>query len=407
MKEKLIKLAKLIVDFGVNIQKDQVLLLHSDVECAPLARLVTEAAYKKGAKRVIVKYIDEYQTRLDYKYASIDVLTKIQDYTIDEYKYYMDIKAARVLIKSSYPGLMSDIDSNKMQKAIIAFNTAISFYREFVTNNNVQWNIIAVPNILWAKKVFPNVEENKAYELLWDAILKASRINEDPIKDWKKNNKKLSFYKEKLNESKFKKMHFINNQGTDLVVGLIKNHIWAGGTEKTIDGIMFAPNIPFEEVFTMPDKYEVNGKVVSTRPLEWQGKLIEDFYLVFKNGKVIEYDAKKEKETLGNILKVDEGSSYAGEIALISADSPISRSKILFYNTLFDENASCHLALGKAYPMNVLDGDKMKKEELENINSNYSLIHVDFMFGSDDMEIYGIKEDDSKIKIFSNGNFVI
>ncbi|MFA5720044.1 MAG: aminopeptidase, partial [Acholeplasmataceae bacterium] len=223
----------------------------------------------------------------------------------------------------------------------------------------------------------------------------------------KKHNKALKTHSTLLNEYNFKQLHFKNSLGTDLVVGLVKDHIWVGGGEVAANGVYFNPNIPTEETFTMPDKLVTSGKVVATKPLNYGGKLIEDFYLEFKDGKVVNYDAKKEKETLKNILTFDENASYIGEIALISHDSPINNTNILFYNTLFDENASCHMALGRAYPMNIKGGIGADIKDLEKRGYNNSMVHVDFMFGSPDLEITGLTYDGKKIKVFEKGNFVI
>ena len=275
--------------------------------------------------------------------------------------------------------------------------------------NKVQWTIIAAPNAVWAKKVFPHLEVDKAVEALWSAIFDASRVTEknDPILEWEKHNKTLLAHNKILNDFNFKSLHFKNSVGTDVIVELVKDHVWAGGGEKATNNVYFNPNIPTEETFSMPYKWGTNGRVVATKPLNYQGKLIEDFWLEFKDGKVIAYDAKKEKGALTNLLDTDKGSSYIGEIALISHDSPISNTNILFFNTLFDENASCHMALGRAYPMNVKNGVNIPIKELEKIGYNNSMVHSDFMFGSEDMEITGTKQDGTKVKVFEKGNFII
>jgi aminopeptidase len=262
---------------------------------------------------------------------------------------------------------------------------------------------------VWAKKVFPDMEEDKAEEALWDAIFKASRVTEDndPVKEWNEHNARLIKHNKILNDFQFKALHFKNEIGTDLTVELVENHVWSGGQEEATTGTVFNPNIPTEENFTMPLKTGVNGKVVATKPLDYQGNLIEDFWLEFKDGKVVDYDAKEGKDNLKNLIEFDEGSSYLGEVALIGYDSPISQSNILFFNTLFDENASCHLALGRAYPMNIQGGTEMSKEELEKCGYNNSMAHVDFMFGSKDLDIVGETKDGKKVQIFKDGNFVI
>jgi len=272
-----------------------------------------------------------------------------------------------------------------------------------------QWTIVAAPNPVWAMKVFPGLEETEAVEALWKAILEASRVTEDnnPVEEWNQHNEIIFKHNQILNNYNFDTLHFTNKLGTNLTIRLVDNHIWAGGGEHTPDGLLFNPNIPTEENFTMPHRHGVNGKVVATKPLEYQGKLIEDFWLEFKDGKVVAYDAKVNKDILENLLKFDEGSSYLGEIALISYDSPISNSGILFYNTLFDENASCHLALGRAYTINVKGGTEMSLEDLKAIGYNHSMAHSDFMFGSSDLQVTGITKEGMKVVIFKNGDFVI
>ena len=243
---------------------------------------------------------------------------------------------------------------------------------------------------------------------MWEAILKACRVTEDgdAVKEWEDHMEKIARYNRVLNEYNFTTLEFKNSLGTNLSVKLVKNHIWGGGGEKAQNGVFFAPNIPTEETFTMPDRNGVNGKVVATMPLNYMGKLIENFSLEFENGKVVAYKAEKEESTLKKLLETDEGSNRLGEVALISHNSPISNMNILFYNTLFDENASCHLALGNAYTMNIKDGNTLSEEELIKRGYNKSCEHVDFMFGSSDMEIVGIKENGEKVQIFKNGNFV-
>jgi aminopeptidase len=275
--------------------------------------------------------------------------------------------------------------------------------------NRSQWTIVAAPNPVWAKRVFPDLEEDQAIDALWDAILQASRVTEDndPIQEWKEHNDRLLTHNKILNDYQFDHLHFKNSLGTDITIKLVENHVWAGGGETSTKGVWFNPNIPTEENFTMPHKTGVNGKVVATKPLNYQGNLIEDFWLEFKDGQVVDYDAKKEKDALKNLIEYDEGSSYLGEIALISYDSPISNSGILFFNTLFDENASCHMALGRAYPMNIKGGTEADLEDLKAKGYNFSMAHSDFMFGSADLQITGTTKDGKKVTIFKDGDFVI
>lgn len=407
--ELLEKYAKLIVEVGANVQKEQLVVINSSTETRELARLIVKASYNSGAKQVVVSWKDEFVTKLGFEGMSIETLEDVPQYSIDRLKYFVDQGACVISITSPIPGLNAGVDPNKMQKSSIAGMKSFKFYHDHMMGNRTQWCVIAAPNKIWAKKIFPNLNENDAFEALWNAILSASRVTEtnDPVKEWEKHNEVMLAHNKVLNDYQFDSLHFKNSLGTDLVVKVVNNHIWAGGGEYSYKGVYFNPNIPTEENFTMPDKYGVNGKVFATKPLNYQGNLIEDFWLEFKNGKVVAYDAKKQKETLKNLLDVDEGSRYLGEVALISHDSPISNSGILFLNTLFDENASCHLALGRAYPMNVKDGNSMTKEELVKAGSNQSMIHSDFMFGSEDMSIEGTLKNGEKVTIFKNGNFVI
>lgn len=403
------KLAKLAVRVGVSVQKDQVVVVRATTETKEIAREVVKEAYLAGAKKVHVQWSDDYVSHSSLTYQSIDSLEDIAPWIPVQMQHLVDKGACFISLASPMPGLNQDIDSVKSQKAGIALQKAIAFFREHLMGNKVQWTIIAAPNAVWAKKVFPHLEVDKAVEALWSAIFDASRVTEknDPILEWEKHNKILLAHNKILNDFNFKSLHFKNSVGTDVIVELVKDHVWAGGGEKATNNVYFNPNIPTEETFSMPYKWGTNGRVVATKPLNYQGKLIEDFWLEFKDGKVIAYDAKKEKGALTNLLDTDKGSSYIGEIALISHDSPISNTNILFFNTLFDENASCHMALGRAYPMNVKNGVNIPIKELEKIGYNNSMVHSDFMFGSEDMEITGTKQDGTKVKVFEKGNFII
>lgn len=407
--ELLEKYAKLIVEVGANVQKDQVLVVSSPVETYELTRLIVKAGYNAGAKNVVVQWGDPYVARSAYDGKSLESLGKIPQWTIDQAKELMKQEACIVSITSPVPGLNKGVDPLKMQTAGLAQMKAFKFIQDHMMGNNTQWTVIAAPNKAWAKQIFSELDEDVALETLWAAILKASRVTEtnDPIKEWQKHSKTLLTHNNILTDYQFDSLHFKNNLGTDLTVQLVENHIWAGGGTKSTKGIDFNPNIPTEENFTMPYKFGVNGKVVASLPLDYRGNLIEDFWLEFKDGKVVNYDAKKQLESLKSLLEVDEGSSYLGEVALISYDSPINNTGILFLNTLFDENASCHLALGRAYPRNVQGGNSMTPEELIAVGSNQSMVHSDFMFGSKDMKVIGTKKDGTKVIIFKDGDYVI
>jgi aminopeptidase len=409
-KEKLMeKLAELAVKVGANVQKDQMVVVNSSTETKELARMITKKAYEAGAKKVMVNWADDYVSRYGLDSMSVETLSTVPEWQIDKYKELVKEGACVISITSPIPGLNKGVDPKKMQEASIARSKALSFYQDHMMGNRSQWTIVAAPNPVWAKRVFPDLEEDQAIDALWDAILQASRVTEDndPIQEWKEHNDRLLTHNKILNDYQFDHLHFKNSLGTDITIKLVENHVWAGGGETSTKGVWFNPNIPTEENFTMPHKTGVNGKVVATKPLNYQGNLIEDFWLEFKDGQVVDYDAKKEKDALKNLIEYDEGSSYLGEIALISYDSPISNSGILFFNTLFDENASCHMALGRAYPMNIKGGTEADLEDLKAKGYNFSMAHSDFMFGSADLQITGTTKDGKKVTIFKDGDFVI
>ncbi|MFA6890413.1 MAG: aminopeptidase [Bacilli bacterium] len=406
--KKLQKYAQLIVKVGVNVQPEQLLFINSPVDCAPFTRILVEEGYKAGAKNVMVRWNDDLINKTYYTYVKEEEIKAFPDHVTQLFHYVVDEKAAVISISAPTPGLLKDVDPKKMQLSSIVANEKIGFYRKHMMGNGSQWCVVAYPTMAWATKVFPELTAKEAFNQLLDKILEASRVRDDnnPVHEWEQHIKTLANHNALFNQYQFESLHFVNQLGTDLTVHLVEHHVWAGGAELGQNGVEFAPNIPTEETFTMPHKYKVDGRVVSTKPLNYQGKLIEDFYLDFKDGKVIGYDAKSEKDALKSLLELDEGSSRLGEVALISFDSPISQTNILFYNTLFDENASCHLALGNAYTMNVQGGHDMDEASLEAVGYNKSITHVDFMFGSRDLEVIGTKKDGTTITIFKNGNFV-
>ncbi|MGE4320952.1 MAG: aminopeptidase [Acholeplasmataceae bacterium] len=403
------KLAELAVKVGANVNKGQIVVVRVSTDTVEIAREVSKQAYLAGAKRVFIEWGDEFVSRDYLMFADDETLVEVPQFIIDKYHYYVDNNACFISISSPIPGLHKDVDPAKSQKSMIATSQAIHFWREHMMGNRSQWTIIAAPNAIWAKQVFPNLGEEEAVEKLWEAIFDASRVkvDSDPILEWAKHNEVLLAHNKVLNDYNFKHLHFKNSIGTDLIVELVEDHIWAGGGEHAANGTYFNPNIPTEETFTMPYKFGTRGKVVATKPLNYQGKLIENFWLEFKDGKVVDFGAQKEEATLKSLLDTDEGSRYIGEIALISHDSPISNTNILFLNTLFDENASCHMALGRAYPMNIKGGIGAPIAELEKKGYNNSMNHVDFMFGNEDMEIIGLTHDGVEVKVFEKGNFVI
>lgn len=402
--------AKLAVINGVNVQKGQPLVINAPVEAYELARECVDVAYGQGASRVTVNYIDDHNDRAGFKNIALEELVKIPKWREEKKKHEVETRTCYLHILGSDPDLYKGIDPNKIQQANLAYMKVFKKYQYYTMNNIGQWSIIAYPNLAWAKKVFPKLKADDAMEALWKAILKTSRVQLNKTMDnWSAHNKEIHDHSALMNKYNFKSLHFKNSVGTDLVVGLVKNHIWEGGfdTARGDFKVNFNPNIPSEEVFTMPDCYHIDGKVVSTKPLSYNGNIIEQFSITYKDGKVIDFDAKNNKEVLKNLIEMDEGTKSLGEVALISYNSPISKSGILFYETLFDENASCHLAIGACYPTNIKGGADLSRKQLKKLGGNDSMEHVDFMFGSKDMSIVGETYDGKKIQVFKNGNFVI
>ena len=408
-KELLQEYAKVAIELGVNPKKGQYLIINAPVEAYEFVQMCVKHAYEYGAGDVDVMWSDNYINRLAYEHEETDTLKEVPNWVIERKKWQIDKNYCILHIESGDPGLLDGIDGEKIKAVRMEQMKAMQPFHYYSMNNIGQWSIVAYPNKKWAKKVFPELNEEEAVAKLWDAILYTSRIFEgkDALEEWNNHNNEIHKHSKLMNDYNFKSLHFKNALGTDIKVGLIKDHIWAGGDEKTPDGQIFNPNIPTEEIFTMPDRYHIDGTVVSTKPLNYGGKLISSFSLTFKDGKVVEALAQDNQETLDALLNTDEGSRSLGEVALISHNSPISNSGILFYDTLFDENASCHLALGACYPTTVKGGEELSKEELFERGGNDSLNHVDFMFGSSDMNIVGETEDGQLIQIFKDGNFCI
>ena len=402
------KLAALLVKKGVNVQKDQPVVINASVRDAGFVEKIVKYAYEAGAKYVSVEWSDSKVAKMAYQYQSKETLAEIPQWMYDKRKYQQDGGACYISVASGKPGEMADVDGEKIRTANMAFYSKMADLMSYTMNNEGQWTIAGVPSVEWAKVVFPDLPDDEAFEKLGDAIFAVTRVTEDndPIADWNEHDKELIEHAKKLNEYNFEKLHFTSELGTDLYVGLVKKHIWVGGGCTTPKGVYFDPNMPTEEIFCMPLKTGTNGIVYASKPLSYNGKVIKDFWLRFENGKVTDYDAKEEKEALKTLLDFDEGSRYLGEVALVPYDSPVSASGILFFNTLYDENAACHLALGRPYPENIEGGVDMSKEELAAHGANDSMQHNDFMFGTKEMDIDGIKEDGTVVPVFRKGNFV-
>ena len=406
--QKLEEYARLVIRSGINVQKDQEVVINAPVDCAPFTRLMVKEAYEAGAKEVIVHWKDDLINRYKFDYAPLEVFEEIPEWRAESYNLYAKRGAAFISISSSDPEILKGVPSEKLIANSKASEKALTFYRNKMMSSEVQWNVVAIPEKAWAKKVFPNLSTEDAMEKLWEAIFTALRIGDgNTVEKWVSHDNNLSDKCKKLNEYQFKKLHYKNQLGTDFIVGLVDNHKWEGGSEVAGNGARFLANMPTEEVFTMPHKDIGEGKVVSSMPLSYQGNLIENFSLTFKEGKVIDFSAEKGYDTLKDMLSMDEGALHLGEVALVPFDSPISNMDILFYNTLFDENASCHFALGRCYPTNVVGGTQLDDEGLQAIGGNTSMIHVDFMVGTSDLQITGITESGEEIPVFRDGNWVI
>ncbi|NLP40795.1 MAG: aminopeptidase [Veillonellaceae bacterium] len=401
------KYARLIVKTGINLQKNQTLVISSPIECAEFTRVVSEAAYKEGARDVVIRWTDELSTKIRYLLAPEEVFDEFPDWQKEFFMFYVRQGAAFISIAAEDPELLKDVEASRVVRAQKASSMALKEYRERLMSNKNVWCVASVPTKAWAAKVFPELPVDRAVDKLWEAIFKTVRVdNDDPVKAWENHKSNLKQSMEFLNSHKFKYLHYKNSLGTDLTIELPDNHIWLGGSEYSPEGVEFIANMPTEEVFTLPKKTGVNGRVVSAKPLNYNGNLIENFSFIFKEGRITEYSAEKGYEILKSLIETDEGSHYLGEVALVPFDSPISKLDILFYNTLFDENASCHLAIGKAYPVCIKCGENLNKEELDAIGVNDSLVHEDFMIGTEDLEITGTTADGREILIFKNGNFV-
>lgn len=406
-KENLLKkYAKLAIYQGVNVQKNQTLVISSPIECAKFTRMLVEEAYIKGAKEVVVQWNDELTGKLKYKYSPMEVFETVPEWVKESRLSYAKEGACFLSISASDPELLKDVDPKKVATFRKVSSIASREFSSRLMSNENAWSIVSIPTVGWAKKVFPNVSEDEAVEKLWDAIFKIVRVDsQDPVKAWEEHKNTLKKNMDFLNSKRFKSLHYTNSLGTDLIIQLPEKHLWAGGAEFTQDGTEFIANMPTEEIFSMPKKTGVNGKVVSSMPLNYGGNLINNFSLTFKDGKVVDFSAEEGYETLKNLLDTDEGAKYLGEVALVPYNSPISNSNIIFFNTLYDENASCHLAFGKAYSLCIKDGEKMSEEELLKEGANDSLTHVDFMIGTKDLQITGTTYDNEKFDIFVNGNW--
>ena len=406
-KKRLEKYAELIVKCGLNVQKGQEVVVQCGLDQPEFVTMVVEELYKAGAARVTVEWSHIPVTKLAYTYCSLETLSEFTEIAEAKLKRRLDKLSCLLWLDPDDPDGLPGTDHEKVAKARMAQYPFIKPYSDAL-ENKYQWCIAAVPGKEWAHKVFPELSADEAMEKLWEAILYTSRVDDDPVAAWAKHNKTLEERCKFLNSYKFDRLEYKSSNGTDFTVGLIDKGIFAGGGETTLGkNIYFNPNIPSEEVFTSPKRGRAEGKVVATKPLSYQGKLIENFWVEFKDGKVVNTGAEKNGDLLKQMVSMDEGAAYLGECALIAYDSPINNTGILFYNTLFDENASCHLALGRGFNNCLEDYEKYSFEECKQMGINDSMIHVDFMIGSADMSIVGITKDGKRVQIFKDGNWAI
>lgn len=399
------KYAKLLAKMGLNVKKGQTVFIQAGLDQPEFVTMVVEECYKAGAKAVYVEWSHQPVGKLNAKYKSLETLSALTPWDKAKWEYKASDLSCRLFIESEDPDGMNGIDQEKMSRARRAQYPQLKPFRDAIENRH-QWCIAAVPGKAWAKKVFPELSEKKAVEEMWKVILYTARADgKNPVKDWKAHNADLESRCAYLNGLGLKYLRYKSADGTDLQVELNEDGIFCGGDEKTLKGRVFNPNIPSEEVFTSPKAGSAEGVVYATKPLSYQGELIENFSVRFENGKVTEVKAEKGEELLKQMVSMDEGAGMLGECALIPFDSPINNSGILFYNTLFDENASCHLALGHGFNECLKGYENYTNEECKERGINDSMIHVDFMIGARDMSIVGITKSGEKVEIFKDGNW--
>ncbi|HEM2713073.1 TPA: aminopeptidase [Streptococcus suis] len=407
-KENLAKYAKLLVSTGINVQPGHTVQLTIGVEQAELARLIVKEAYAHGAKEVLVNWLDDVIARERLVNVDVELLEQVHPQRITEMNYLLERKASRLVVLSEDPGAYDGVDPEKLSCNARALSQALNPMRQASQANKISWTLGAASGLEWAKKVFPNAaSDEEAVDLLWDQIFKTCRIyEEDPIKAWEEHEARLVAKAKVLNDEQFVKLHY-TAPGTDLVLGMPKNHLWEAAGSVNAQGEHFIANMPTEEVFTAPDYRVADGYVTSTKPLSYNGNIIEGIKVTFKDGEIVDVTAEKGDEVMKKLVFDNAGARGLGEVALVPDKSPISQSGVTFFNTLFDENASNHLAIGQAYAFSIEGGTEMSQEELKEAGLNRSDVHVDFMIGSNKMNIDGIREDGTRVPIFRDGEWAI
>ncbi|HEM2724486.1 TPA: aminopeptidase [Streptococcus suis] len=407
-KENLAKYAKLLVSTGINVQPGHTVQLTIGVEQAELARLIVKEAYAHGAKEVLVNWLDDVIARERLVNVDVELLEQVHPQRITEMNYLLERKASRLVVLSEDPGAYDGVDPEKLSRNARALSQALNPMRQASQANKISWTLGAASGLEWAKKVFPNAaSDEEAVDLLWDQIFKTCRIyEEDPIKAWEEHEARLVAKAKVLNDEQFVKLHY-TAPGTDLVLGMPKNHLWEAAGSVNAQGEHFIANMPTEEVFTAPDYRVADGYVTSTKPLSYNGNIIEGIKVTFKDGEIVDVTAEKGDEVMKKLVFDNAGARGLGEVALVPDKSPISQSGVTFFNTLFDENASNHLAIGQAYAFSIEGSTEMSQEELKEAGLNRSDVHVDFMIGSNKMNIDGIREDGTRVPIFRDGEWAI
>lgn len=402
------KYAKLAVKTGVNMQKGQGCIISAQVDQYEFAEMVAEEAYRAGAKWVTINWGDQNVTKLAYRHETLTQLSKVEEWQKARQQYYVDELPAMIHIASADPDGLKGVNIQKMQKSGAAVAKVLKPYRDAM-DNKYQWCILAVPSKKWAKKVFPGERTSTAVEKLWEAILNTVHVSadNDPTAEWQKHNDTLHEKCAKLNSLDLDYLHYEAPNGTDFKCWLISGATWHGGCDALPNGVSYNPNMPSEECFTSPMRGKCEGTLVSTLPLSYQGNLIDKFSIRFENGKAVEVHAEQGQELLEHMIAMDEGACMLGELALVPHDSPISNSGILFYNTLFDENAACHVALGAGFNETLPGFENMTEEELLEKGINDSIIHVDFMIGCKELNVTGYTRDGKKVQVFKDGNWAI
>ncbi len=404
-KTRLKKYANLIARCGVNVQKGQEVIVNAGLDQPEFVKMVVDECYKAGAKKVSVEWSYQPLTKSNIKYCSDKVLATMEKWQIEKLEHRAETLPCMIHLISEDPDGLAGINQKKMAKSMAARAKIIKPIRTKM-ENKYQWCIAAVPGKEWAKKVFPGERTSVAMEKLWEAILSTSRVNDDPIEAWRLHNEDLANRCKYMNSLGIKELKYKSASGTDFRVGLLPNAIFMAGGEETLgSNIYYNPNIPSEELFTSPRRGDADGIVYSSRPLSYGGELIDNFWIRFEGGKAVEVGAEKNEALLREMISMDEGAAYLGECALVPYNSPIRESGLLFYNTLFDENAACHLALGRGFT-NVIKGyENYTEKELHDMGINDSFMHEDFMIGTEDMSIVAVCEDGKEVKIFENGNW--